>query len=141
MRFASIVTTLSILLWNILAFWEPNWGVLINQRHLSLSGAIFWVSFISKFTEVFYLGLFGLFVGQIMSESAHNQSSQGVTLADFNIRLWITRPGVLLTNFKSAMCAFKTRSVLSVVSVSLISFSLPFVIITPYTLPPNDTVF
>lgn len=96
---ASYATVFSAI-YLIVAFRKPSWNI-INEQKLDPSTATLLCAFFAKTIELAYVTVCVAFLGQVLSRRALIKDSQGVSIADMNMRAWITQPGSMIVHWET----------------------------------------
>ncbi|RAL15911.1 uncharacterized protein BO97DRAFT_403122 [Aspergillus homomorphus CBS 101889] len=98
----STYTTLLSGLFLIIACLKPYYGNLVGDTGgLAPSSATLLSAFFAKTIELSYVTVSVAFVGQLLSRRALRRGSQGISISDMSLRMWITQPGSLFMQWET----------------------------------------
>ena len=96
---ASAFSTVFSAIWLGLAAGKPHYGSLITHNsQLPPATASLLVAAFAKSIELTFVTSFVAFLGQLLSQRAFRKSSNGITVAEMQMRTWILQPGTLITH-------------------------------------------
>ncbi|KAK5719396.1 hypothetical protein LTR15_007919 [Elasticomyces elasticus] len=103
----AIFSTVLSALFLIIALRGPRYGKMIHTNgSLTASSAAFLTSILAKLIELSFVTVLVAFLGQALGRRAFKQQAgRGVTLAELNMRSWITQPGSMLTQWHTVRYA------------------------------------
>ena len=103
---ASAFSTVFSAIWLGLATGKPHYGqVITHNSSLPPGTAAVLVAAFAKSIELTFVTTFVAFLGQLLSQRAFRKNSNGVTIAEMQMRQWILQPGTLITHFASVRYA------------------------------------
>ena len=103
---ASAFSTIFSGIWLGLATSRPHYGQTItNNSRLPPATASLLIAAFAKAIELTFVTTFVTFLGQILSQRAFRKNSEGITVAQMQMRMWILQPGTLLTHFAAVRYA------------------------------------
>lgn len=96
---ASAFSTIFSGIWLGLAAGKPHYGQMITRdSKLPPSTASLLAAAFAKSIELTFVTTFVAFLGQILSQKAFRKNSQGITVAQMQMRTWILQPGTIFTH-------------------------------------------
>ncbi len=96
---ASAFSTVFSAIWLGLATGKPHYGQIITTNSkLPPSTASLLVAAFAKSIELTFVTSFVAFLGQLLSQRAFRKNSNGITVAEMQMRTWILQPGTLVTH-------------------------------------------
>lgn len=96
---ASAWSTVFSAIWLGLATGRPHYGQLITHKsQLPPGTASLLVAAFAKSIELTFVTSFVAFLGQLLSQRAFRKNSDGITVAQMQMRTWILQPGTLITH-------------------------------------------
>ena len=96
---ASVFSTIFSAIWVGLATGRPHYGqVITHNSRLPPSTASLLVALFAKCIELTFVTSFVAFLGQLLSQRAFRKNSNGITVAEMQMRTWILQPGTLITH-------------------------------------------
>ncbi|KAK5732170.1 hypothetical protein LTR17_010747 [Elasticomyces elasticus] len=103
----AVFSTILSGLFLIIALRGPRYGKMIHTNgSLTASSAAFLTSILAKLIELSFVTVLVAFLGQALGRRAFKQQAgRGVTLAELNMRSWITQPGSMLTQWHTVRYA------------------------------------
>ncbi|KAL6713673.1 hypothetical protein ACLMJK_009138 [Lecanora helva] len=96
---ASVWSTIFSAIWLGLATGKPHYGQMITDNSkLPPSTASLLVAAFAKSIELTFVTSFVAFLGQLLSQKAFRKDSNGVTVAEMQMRSWVLQPGTIITH-------------------------------------------
>ena len=106
---ASVWSTIFSGIWFFTAATKPHYGQTIRpDGPLPLSTASWLVAAFAKSIELTFVTVSVAFLGQMLSRRAFKGKSNGITIADMQIRAWVLQPGTLFTSIATVRYAALT---------------------------------
>ncbi|KAK3176118.1 hypothetical protein OEA41_007440 [Lepraria neglecta] len=96
-------------IWFFTAAIKPHYGQIIRPNGpLPLYTASWLVAAFAKSIELTFVTVSVAFLGQMLSRRAFKSKSNGITIADMQIRAWVLQPGTLFTSIATVRYAALT---------------------------------
>lgn len=97
----SVYSTVFSLIYLVIAARAPRYGKLIGTHGtLTVANASLLTALFAKSIELTFATVFVAFIGQVLWRRAFlKPGNSGVTLAEMDMRSWVTQPGAMITRF------------------------------------------
>lgn len=95
-------------IWVGLALARVKWSFIGTNNGVSQTVASTIIAAFAKSIELAFVTVFVAFLGQYLSREALSSTSQGITIAQMNLRSWMLQPGLIVQSWHSFSYAART---------------------------------